>query len=121
MLRTTDPTHKHQRWAEFDTITREAQNRILGVAVSNVQWGQAQMPVKMEGIGLRAATDNSPAAYVMSLITSHNLQIKILGQTEEQFPLNINQDPLTILSWNQNEEATLDSLYGMSQKAVSEK
>ena len=116
-----DPTHQHPRWAEFDMITREALNRILGVAVSNVQWGQAQMPVKMEGIGLRAATDHAPAAYVMSLIASHDLQIKILGQTEEQFPLNIYQDPLTILSWKQNEEATLDSLYGMSQKAVSEK
>ena len=93
-------------------ITREALNRILGVAVSNVQWGQAQMPVKMEGIGLRAATDHAPAAYVMSLIASHDLQIKILGQTEEQYLLNINQDPL---SWKQTEEATLDSLYGMSQ------
>ena len=105
-------------------ITREALNRILGVAVSNVQWGQAQMPVKMEGIELKAATDHAPAAYVMSLIVSHDLHIKILGPTEEQllqFPLNINQDPLTILSWKQNEEATLDSLYGMIQKAVSEK
>ena len=83
MLRTTDPTHQHPRWAEFDMITREALNRILGVAVSNVQWGQAQMPVKMEGIGLRAATDHAPAAYVMSLIASHDLQIKILGQTED--------------------------------------
>ena len=102
-------------------ITRDALHRILGVAVNNVQWGQAQLPVKMGGIGLRAATDHAPAAYVMSLIASHDLQLKILGQTEEQLPLNINQDLLTILSWKQNEEATLDSLYGMSQKAVSEK
>ena len=57
----------------------------------------------------------------MSMIASHDLQIKKLGQTEEQFPLNINQDPLTIFSWTENEEATLDSLYGMSQKKVSEK
>ena len=42
----------------------------------------------------------------MSLIASQDLQIKILGQTEEQFLLKINQNPLTILSWKQKQPWT---------------
>jgi hypothetical protein len=51
--------------------------------------------------------------------TSQNLKENILHLSEEECPANVTPDVLALLSFKQNEEATIDSLQGVSQKAVS--
>ena len=48
-LRTTDPSPLQGLWQEFDWMTRESLNRILGTPLNNIQWLQAQLPVSLGG------------------------------------------------------------------------
>ena len=78
VLRTTNPTNLQQLWKEYDDITMEAMVKILGVPLNNTQWSQAQLPVDLGGLGLRAAEDHATAAYTNSLLSSQDLKQKIL-------------------------------------------
>ena len=69
-LRTVDTTPFLPLLQEFDRTTREALVRILGSPVSDQQWQQAKLPVSMGGLGLTAAEDHAPAAYISSLLSS---------------------------------------------------
>ena len=119
VLRTTDPTNLQELWRNYDDITREALNKILGVPVNNTQWKQAQLQVDLGGLGLRAAEDHATAAYANSLLSSQDLKEKILDLPEEACPTNIPAALLAQLSDKQGEEATKENLLGVSQKAIS--
>jgi hypothetical protein len=73
----------------------------------------------MGGLGLSAARDHAPAAYTTSLLTSQDLKLRILDRTEEESPVNISPALLHYLSAKMGEEASIDSLTGSSQRAVS--
>ena len=118
-LRTTDPTNHQLCWQTWDDILREALTRILGRPLNDVQWQQAQLPVAMGGLGLSAARDHAPAAYTTSLLASQDLKLKILNSTEQESPATVQQALLIYLSDKMGEEASLDSLIGVPQKAVS--
>ena len=49
LLRSTDPTHHQDLWATFDGLIRDTLTQILGSAVNDKQWAQAQLPVAMGG------------------------------------------------------------------------
>ena len=78
-----------------------------------------QLPVGLGGLGLGAASDHAPAAYTTSLLSSQDLKLRILSSTEEESPANVHAALLTYLGAKMGEEASLDSLIGVSQKAVS--
>ena len=96
-LRTTDPLHHQDLWQNFDNLTRDSLSKILGVPVNNCQWSQAQLPVSKGGLGLRAAVDHAPAAYITSLLSSQDLKESILGKSGDQCPPAISTPLLNLL------------------------
>ena len=103
----------------FDSITRGALCRILGSAVSDLQWLQARLPVAMGGLGLRAADDHAPVAYASSLLASKRLVDGLLGKADEEVIANIPQPVLDRIALKQGDETSAESLVGVSQKASS--
>ena len=89
-------------------MTREALQRIMGVQLNNTQWLQAQLPVALGGLGLKAAVDHSGAAYASSKLSSQDLKEKILHTTEQDSPSSLPAPLLVLLSAKQCEEATLE-------------
>ena len=118
-LRTTDPTSLQGLWQEFDCMTRETLNSILGVPLNSIQWLQAQLPVKLGGLGLQAAEDHSAAAYSSSKLSSSELKERLLNLSEEDCPTTLSAPLLALLSAKQGEEATKENLTGVAQKAIS--
>ena len=92
---------------------------ILGVPVNNWQWSQAQLPVSTGGLGLRAAEDHAPAAYITSLLSSQDLKESILVKTGEQCPPSISTPLLNILDEKLGEEASVSVLRGLAQREIS--
>ena len=73
----------------------------------------------MGGLGLRSADDHAAAAYITSLLSSQSIRQDLLSLNEEDSLITIPDHLLTLLSTKQEEEATQESLQGVSQKAVS--
>ena len=107
-MRTTDTTDHQLLWQECDSLIREAMSRILGVPLTTTQWQQAQLPVKMGGMGLFSAWDHAPAAYCTSYLSAHDLKLTILNKTEEESPPVITTAMLQYLSSKTGEEITMD-------------
>ena len=118
-LRTTDPTNHQLCWQRCDDITREAISRILGRPLDDSQWQQANLPTALGGLGLGCARDIAPAAYATSVLTAQDLKLSILGRTELDSPANIQPALFTYLSAKMGEEATINSLTGVTQRAIS--
>ena len=118
ILRTTDPTNNQALWEEFDCITREALTRILGTPVGDSQWSQAKLPVSMGGLGLRSAEDHTPAAYLTSLLSCQSLRQALLHLPDDDSQVTIPAPLLALLSTKQGEDANIESLLGVTQKAV---
>ena len=104
-LRTSDPTNHQLCWQLADDISREALTCILGKPLDDTQWQQAQLPTALGGLGLTCARDIAPAAYAASSTSAQDLKLKILGKTEEEYPVNIQPALLTYLSAKMGEEA----------------
>ena len=118
-MRTTETTDHQPLWQGVDCLIREAMSRILGVPLSTTQWLQAQLPVKMGGMGLFSTWDLAPAAYCTSYLAAHDLKLTILNKTQEESPPIISAGMLEYLSSKTGEDSTIDSLIGTSQSAVS--
>ena len=80
LLRTIDPTHHLSLWSKFDDLIRDTLTHILGSAVDEQGWAQAQLPVSMGGLGLRSADDHSAGVYISSVNASENLKAGLLPQ-----------------------------------------
>ena len=115
--------------AEFDHETREALNRILGAPLTDLQWRQAKLPISLGGMGMRAALDHGAAAFATSLLQSQPLVNQLLkpetpggcaSNSQESSPL-LSPAVLATLSIQLNEEVTVDSLSGLTQKMVCTK
>ena len=120
ILRTVDTTAHRHLLVEFDSITREAISRIIGAPLSDLQWRQAKIPIHLGGIGLRAAMDHGAAAYATSLLQSQPLVSQLLSTPEDELePLR--PAVLATLSIQLNEDVTIESLTGLTQRMVSAK
>ena len=117
-LRMVDPSNLPHLWHKFDCILREVLCRILGSPLTDLQWQQANLLVSMGGLGIRAATDHAPAAYSTSFLSSQPLIRSLLYMTEE-ISAPLPSSVLQLLTSNQGEQATPDSLEGLTQKTVS--
>ena len=120
-LRTTDTSRHQQEIQEFDLLTREAFTRILGAPLTDLEWAQAKLPVSMGGMGLRAAEDHGAAAYASSYLSSLPLSREIRSTAEEDSPAFLPPALLQLLSTQQGENTTVESLEGVPQKTISYK
>ena len=130
-LRTVDTTPFLPVLQDFDNITREALVRILGSSVDEQVWLQAKLPVSMGGLGLRAAEDHAPAAYISSLLSSRPLVNQLLASTLHQDDVeeedaagdevHLPQNLIDAIKAKLEEETevTSDFLNGQSQKQLS--
>ena len=75
----------------------------------------------MGGLGLRGAEDHASVAYASSLLASQNLVHGLLGNAEEDIVANVPQPVLDQISMKQGDQASTESLIGVSQKASSVK
>ena len=124
LLRTVDTSGHQDLLAEYDRHVREALIRILGSPVEDLAWEQAKLPVSMSGLGLRAATDHSAAAYATSYLASQPLVRQLLCTPDDQENCPLNPAVVATLATKMgenNEELTQGSLEGQTQKMVSTK
>ena len=121
ILRSVDTTAHRHLLAQFDLITREALNRILGAPLDDLSWRQAKLPVQHGGMGLRAAMDHGAAAYSTSFLQSQPMVKQLLNVTDDDELAPLNPAVLATLSIQLNEEVTEESLVGLTQKMVSNK
>ena len=120
LLRALDTSEHTDLLENFDSITRGALSKILGAAVSDDQWLQAKLPAAMGGLGLRAAEDHTPVAFAASLLASKKLVHNLLGKADDdEVPPSLPQPVLDKISLKMGEQASTESLTGVSQKAAS--
>ena len=87
-----------------------------------MQWEQAKLPVSMGGAGLRAAADHAQVAFATSYLASQTLVADMLGHgadAEPDQPDPLPQPLLDAISARQGDEATTESLTGVTQKMAS--
>ena len=116
-LRTVDTTAHRPLLSQFDRETRESLNRILGAPLDDLQWRQAKLPVALGGMGLRAAMDHGAAAFSTSLLQSQPMVRQLLNTAEDE-PAPLSPTVLATLSIQTNEETTVESLTGLTQRMV---
>ena len=117
MLRAVNTTDHQEQLSKFDSIIRGALSRILGATLTDDQWAQASLPVAMGGLGLRSAADHAPTAHAVSFLAAQPLLDGLLGEEEEE--LRLPQPLLDQISAKTGEEASVESLTGVSQKMAS--
>ena len=117
LLRAIDTTSFQEQLQAFDNIIRGALCRLLGTAVSDMQWAQASLPVAMGGLGLRSAVDHAPGAYAVSFLAAQPLLDGLLGEDEEEPQLP--QSVLDQITARTGEDTTVETLAGVSQKNIS--
>lgn len=116
LLRALDTSEHTDLLENFDSITRGALSKILGAA--DDQWLQAKLPVAMGGLGLRAAEDHAPVAFASSLLASQRMVHYLLGKAGDILP-SLPQQVLDRITLKQGEQASTESLTGVTQKAAS--
>ena len=115
LLRSTDPTHHQDLWADFDSLIRDSLNHILGSSINDQQWAQAQLPVAMGGLGLRGAADHSAGAYISSVHASESLKEGLLPHGNVQ----VNIDSAMALLREKVDELAPEEISEMTQKMIS--
>jgi len=63
----------------FDKLLRSAVGRITNSALSDIQWLQASLPIKLRGLGIRRVTSLAIPAYLASAASTLTLQDHILA------------------------------------------
>ena len=122
LLRTTNTSQFQPLLREFDSITREALNRILGGPASDEAWAQAKIPISMGGLGLRAAEDHSSVAFSISLLSAQPIVQTLLHEEEAEpisLPAQLLQDVTAKVG--AEEEVTSEFFQNYTQKMLSSK
>ena len=123
------PASKGARHADGHSQARMVRERLdrLRHGHHRELWDEAVKACKVPSRGkrkraeseLRSADDHTAAAFITFLLNSQSIRQDLLSLTEEDSQITIPNHLLTLLSTNQEEEATQESLLGVSQKAVS--
>jgi len=77
MLRCS-PCTEHPLLEEIDNILRKGVCAIANLALTDVQWLQASLPVKEGGLGVRRVTSLAPSAFLASATGTETLQQQLL-------------------------------------------
>ena len=78
LLRCT-PCHDHPRLEVYDELLRRGIERILNISVTDDQWIQASLPIKMGGLGIRRVSSLALPAFLASAAGTLPTQALILG------------------------------------------
>ena len=119
LLRAVNTSTSRHLLQEFDRLVRGALIRILGAPVNELQWLQAKLPLSMGGMGLRGAEDHAAGSHVSSLLSSFTLSRKLQGGEDDGTPIALPQPLLDNLSLHTGEEATVEQVWGLTQKMLS--
>jgi Reverse transcriptase (RNA-dependent DNA polymerase) len=77
-LRCTD-CYDHPRLKDYDGLLRRGIERILNVELSDIQWAQASLPIRMGGLGIRRVSSLALPAFLASAAGTLPIQSLILG------------------------------------------
>ena len=119
LLRVANTTSFPAHLQDFDRMIRESLARILGAPITNNQWLQARLPISLGGLGLRGAEDHAAGAHTSSLLSSCTLSRNLQGLQDDGSPVSLPQQLLDTLGQKMGEEATVETVWGLSQKMMS--
>ena len=74
----SSPCFDHPALLIYDTKLRECLSMITNICLSDSQWSQASLPVKMGGLGIRQTSQIAPSAFLSSVHATKSLQNSIL-------------------------------------------
>jgi len=74
------PCVDHPKLKEFDSLLRTGLEVILNLSLSDNQWAQASLPVKVGGLGIRRVTSLAFPAFLASAAGTRVLQSAMLGR-----------------------------------------
>src|SRR6218665_1379405 len=72
------PSNKHPELETYDTNLRRGLEQILNLSLNDLQWTQASLPIKMDGLGIRRASSLARPAFLASAASTLPLQTLIL-------------------------------------------
>src|SRR6218665_703213 len=73
------PCHGHPRLGDFDELLRAGLERILNASLTDDQWTQASLPIRMGGLRVRRMSPLALPAFLSSAAGSLPIQSDILG------------------------------------------
>jgi len=82
----SSPCAEHTKLSEFDTTMRDTLSVICNVDLSDRNWRQASLPVKMGGLGIRSVADLAPAAFLSSAHGTKATQDSLLSRCSSTPP-----------------------------------
>src|SRR6218665_947645 len=75
------PCHDHLRLIDYDKLLRGGMERILNIYLTEDQWMQASLPIRMRGLGVRRVSSLPLLAFLASAMGTLSVQSPILGPT----------------------------------------
>lgn len=75
----SSPCHGHPRLEAYDELLRAGFERILNVSLTDEQWTQASLPIRMGGLGIRRVSSLALPAFLASAAGTLPIQSDILG------------------------------------------
>ena len=75
------PSSDHPGLSVFDGLQREALSKVANANLSDVQWDQATLPLKMGGLGLRKVATLATSSFLASTSSTAQLQDTILEKS----------------------------------------
>ena len=76
------PSVDHHALAQFDHLLRTAVCKLTNSVLTDMQWLQASLPVRMGGLGVRRVSSLALPAYLASAASTQQLQGAILSSTQ---------------------------------------
>ena len=72
------PCAEHPSLTVFDNLLREGISSIINSLLSDIQWLQASLPIRDEGLGIRRTTSLALSAFLAFAASTSDLQHDIL-------------------------------------------
>ena len=75
------PCYDHRRLIDYDKLLRGGMERILNISLTEDQWMQSSLPIRVGGLGVRMVSSLAPPAFLASVAFTFSVQSLILGLT----------------------------------------
>ena len=73
------PCFGHPALHEVDSLLRRSLCDVINIDLTDLQWQQASLPVRLGGLGIRLVSQLAPSAFLASAVGTKELQDAILG------------------------------------------
>ena len=87
----SSPSFGHPLLSEFDKTLKECLCSVVNTALTDIQWTQASLPVRIGGLGIRLASQLAPSAFLASAMGTRQLQDAILLQCSTAADLSVDK------------------------------